>query len=145
VVDQDVGIFISYAYDDDLPTSDREGESGFVTFLLRMLELKLRDLGARGATILRIHKRPDGGEQLNAQIVEALEMASLLIVVLSSNWMRSAYCRKELDAFLELRQAAGIDNVFERIIVVGKGHVDKSKRPPALRGQLGFLFYDLDV
>lgn len=144
MAEQDVGIFISYAHDDDLPTTNREGEDGFVTFLLRNLELKLRDLGTLSATILRVNKRPGGGDLLNDQIQEALKKASLLIVIMSNNWIRSSYCRKELDAFTELRRAVGIDQVAEWAIVVGKDHVDRLGRPPLLQTQQGFLFYARD-
>ena len=43
---EDVWIFLFYAHDDDLTTSASEDEIGFVTFVYRMLDVKLRDLGA---------------------------------------------------------------------------------------------------
>ena len=64
----DVWIFLSYAHDDDLPTGDSEEEEGFVTFLHRMLEAKLRDLGANRAKLWRDHKRFSNGDPYDVDI-----------------------------------------------------------------------------
>jgi hypothetical protein len=144
VADQDVLIFVSYAHDDDLPTSASEDEVGFVTFLDQMLRLKLRDLGVKRPKIWRDRRRISAGDQFDGEIDDGLRNAEILIVVLSNNWMQRSYCRRELDKFVELRQADGVENVAERLIVVGKGHVDQEKRPPVLQNQLGFLFYSRD-
>jgi hypothetical protein len=144
VADQDVVIFVSYAHDDDLTTSTSEDEVGFVTFLFQTLQLKLRDLGVKRPTIWRDRRRIAAGDQFDGKIDDGLKNAQILIVVLSNNWMQRSYCRKELDEFVELRRAAGVENVAERLIVVGKGHVDRLKRPPVLQNQLGFLFYSRD-
>ena len=63
---------------------------------------------------------------------------------MSHNWMQRPYCMKELEAFAELRKKSGVPNVEERMIVVGKGHVDRLRRPFELQGQEGFLFYARD-
>jgi hypothetical protein len=144
VADQDVVIFVSYAHDDDLTTSTSEDEVGFVSFLFQTLQLKLRDLGVKRPTIWRDRRRIAAGDQFDGKIDDGLKNAQILIVVLSNNWMQRSYCRKELDEFVELRRAAGVENVAERLIVVGKGHVDRLKRPPVLQNQLGFLFYSRD-
>ncbi len=60
---EDVWIFLSYAHDDDLPTSVSKDEKGFVTFLHEMLSVKLRDLGAGQAKIWRDTKRISMGDQ----------------------------------------------------------------------------------
>ncbi len=58
--------------------------------------------------------------------------------------MQRPYCRKEFETFLSLRRAAGVANPVTRMLVVGKGYVDRSARPPELQGQEGFLFYSRD-
>jgi TIR domain len=144
VDDQDVWIFISYAHNDDLQLGASKDEKGFVTFFQEMLERKLSDLGATRARIWRDRKRISDGDQFDGKIDDGLKKAKILVVVMSNNWLERPYCRKELDAFVELTRAAGIDNVAERTIVVGKGHVDRLKRPPILQTQEGFLFYARD-
>jgi hypothetical protein len=142
--DQDVVIFISYAHNDDLQTSASKGEKGFVTFFEEMLEKKLSDLGTTRAKLWRDRKRISDGDQFEGLIDDGLKKAQILVVVMSNNWLERPYCRKELDDFVELRRAAGIDNVAERVVVVGKGHVDRLRRPPLLQTQEGFLFYARD-
>jgi TIR domain len=144
MADEDVFIFLSYAHDDDLATGASEDEVGFVTFLNKMLELKLQDLGATRAKIWIDRRRISDGDLFDDVINDGLRKADLLVVVMSPNWMQRPYCREELEAFADLCKKSGIVNVHERIVVVGKGHVDRRKRPFDLQGQEGFLFYSRD-
>ena len=54
MTNQDVLIFLSYAHDDDLALSGLKDEEGFVSYLQKLLELKLRDIGAQRVKIWRI-------------------------------------------------------------------------------------------
>jgi hypothetical protein len=139
-----VVIFMSYAHDDDLILSADADEPGFVSFLDQQLRLKLRDLGARQANVWRDRRRISQGDQFADIIDDGLSQAELLVVVMSPNWLQRPYCRKELETFLKLRKAAGVTNPATRMLVVGKGYVDRSTRPPELQGQEGFLFYSRD-
>ena len=140
----DVVIFVSYAHDDDLILSPDPDELGFVSFFDQQLRLKLRDLGARQANVWRDRRRISQGDQFADIIDDGLRRAELFVVVMSPNWMQRPYCRKEFETFLSLRTAAGITNPVTRMLVVGKGYVDRSARPPELQGQEGFLFYSRD-
>src|SRR5580698_2721022 len=140
----DVVIFLSYAHDDDLILSPDPDEPGFVSFLDQQLRLKLRDLGARQANVWRDRRRISQGDQFADIIDDGLKRAELLVVVMSPNWMQRPYCRKELETFLSMRKAAGVANPATRMLVIGKGYVDRSARPPELQGQEGFLFYSRD-
>jgi hypothetical protein len=144
MADEGALIFLSYAHDDDLTMSASQDEVGFVTFLNKMLELKLRDLGATRAKIWIDRRRVSDGDLFDDVIDDGLRNADLLLVVMSPNWMQRPYCRKELEAFADVRKKSGVPNVQERMIVVGKGHVDRLKRPFDLQGQEGFLFYARD-
>jgi len=144
MADEGVLIFLSYAHDDDLALAASDNEPGFVTFLYQMLQLKLRDLGATRAKIWLDRRRVSDGDQFDDVIDDGLKKAELLVVVMSANWMQRPYCRKELEAFADLHKKSGLANVQERMIVVGKGHVDRLKRPFELQGQEGFLFYARD-
>ena len=140
----EVWIFVSYAHNDDLQLGDSKNEKGFVTFFHEMLEKKLSDLGVTRARIWRDRKRISDGDQFDGKIDDGLKKAQILVIVMSNNWLARPYCRKELDSFVELRRAAGMSNVADCTIVVGKGHVDRQKRPPLLQTQEGFLFYARD-
>jgi hypothetical protein len=141
----DVWIFLSYAHDDDLPTGDSQEEEGFVTYLHRMLETKLRELGANQAKLWRDHKRFSNCDPYDVEIEDALKKSALLVVVMSRNWMSRPYCRKELNEFIRMRQSNDIANVEERMVVVGKRFVRKDDRPPPLNLQMGFEFYQRDI
>src|SRR5277367_1887608 len=95
----EIGIFVSYAHDDDLQLSTSKDEKGFVTFFCEMLRTKLRDLGATRARIWLDRQRVSDGDQFDGKIDDGLKKADLLIVVMSNNWLDRHYCRKELDEF----------------------------------------------
>ena len=90
---QDVWSFISYAHDDNLPTGGGQDEEGFVSFLQRMLEIKLKDLGSQEAKLWRDAKRFSNGDPYDVEIEDALKKSALLIVVLSRNWLKRPYCQ----------------------------------------------------
>ena len=102
------------------------------------------DLGARQANVWRDRRRISQGDQFADIIDDGLKRAELLVVVMSPNWMQRPYCRKEFETFLSLRKAAGVTNSAARMLVVGKGYVDRCGRPLELQGQEGFLFYSRD-
>jgi TIR domain-containing protein len=131
-------IFISYARDDDLPPPDRTDRKGFVTFLDDAVRYEFKELGPERPKVWRDTKRIADGDQFSSEIEEALKSASFLLVVLSPNWMASRWCRRELDTFAKYHSA---DGLRERVVVVGKRHVDPDKRPSLLQGQNGFRFY----
>jgi TIR domain len=131
-------IFISYARDDDLPPPDKPDGKGFVTFLHEWVGYEFRDLGPERPKIWRDTKRISDGAQFTPEIEDALKQASILLVVLSPNWMASTWCKRELDTFATLH---GPDGLRERIIVVGKRYIDPDKRPSLLQGQSGYAFF----
>ena len=139
----DVWSFISYAHDDNLPTGGRQDEEGFVSFLQRMLEVKLRDLGVQEAKLWRDAKRFSNGDPYDVEIEDALKKAALLVVVMSRNWLKRPYCLKELNEFVRLRTAEKVA-VEERIVVVCKQFVPKEQLPTTLQVQRGFAFFDHD-
>lgn len=131
-------IFISYARDDDEPPPDSADRKGFVTFLDESIRYEFRDLGPERPKIWRDVKRISDGDQFSNELEDALKNASFLLVVLSPNWMASNWCKRELDTFARYHDGGGLR---ERIIVVGKRHVDRDRRPSLLQGQTGFAFY----
>ena len=124
----DIWIFVSYAHDDNLPTGVSQDEEGFVSFLQRMLEVKLKDLGAQKAKLWRDARRFSNGDPYDVEIEDALRKSALLIVVMSRNWLSRPYCRKELDDFIRYRRDNGIGNVEERMVVIGKQYVRTAAR-----------------
>lgn len=142
--DGTVLIFISYARkDNELPPNPEPAAKGFVKALREQLEYEFVELDPPTPEIWQDTSEVDESDQFDPRIEGAVKRADILVVVLSGNWLESTYCRKELDMFVAARRAAGLDEqtVRERIVVVGKRHVDPSKRPPELQGQVGYKFY----
>ena len=90
----EVGIFVSYAHNDDLQLAAAKDEKGFVTFFCEMLRTKLRDLGATRAKIWLDRHRISDGDQFEGKIDDGLKKAQILIVVMSNNWLDRPYSRK---------------------------------------------------
>ena len=106
----EVSIFISYAHDDDLtlsPSRTNRVSSLSSTRCSQEAERSRRD----ARQVWRDRKRISDGDQFDGMIDDGLKKARILVVVMSNNWLDRPYCRKELDEFIELRKAAGADNV----------------------------------
>ena len=81
-------------------------------------------------------------DQFEPRIEQAISDSSILLVVLSKNWISRPYCVRELESFAERWKADG--GLRERIVVAAKREVDPDRRPSLLQGQVGIKFYALD-
>ena len=138
----DVQIFMSYARVDDAPPPHLPDAKGFVTFLHEQLAFELRRIGAPWPKIWRDTKRIENADQFEPRIEQAISDLSILLVVLSKNWISRPYCVRELESFAERWKADG--GLRERIVVAAKREVDPDRRPSLLQGQVGIKFYALD-
>jgi hypothetical protein len=138
--DEAIQIFITYARDDDLPPPDLPSERGFVKFLHDYLNYKFQNFGPLRPIIWRDVDNIYRGEQFLPKIHEELSKSSLLLAILSPNWMSSEYCRGELDYFIECRKRLN-EPIVERIVAVEKNEVDRALRPVGLQNQEGYRFY----
>ena len=138
----DVQIFMSYARVDDAPPPHLPDAKGFVTFLHEQLAFELRRIGAPWPKIWRDTKRIENADQFEPRIERAISDSSILLVVLSKNWISRPYCVSELESFAERWKADG--GLRERIVVAAKREVDPDRRPSLLQGQVGIKFYALD-
>ncbi len=140
--DESVQIFISYAHDDnDAPPNILDG-MGFVTYLQDYLNYKFKTAGPLRPKVWRNVENIHRGERFPAPLREALDRSTLLLVVLSQNWMGSDYCLDELEYFKECR-ARRNEPIDERIIIVELNEVDRTVRPAELENQEGYKFYEL--
>ncbi|MFI5013703.1 MAG: toll/interleukin-1 receptor domain-containing protein [Hyphomicrobiales bacterium] len=135
-------IFISYARDDDKPPPDMPDAKGFVTYLHEQLIYEFTHRGAPRPKLWRDTKRIEDGDPFESRIEQAINESSILLVVLSNNWMNRPYCKLELDSFAKRWTAD--PGLRERIVVAGKRHVENDKRYSLLQGQVGYMFYALD-
>lgn len=135
-------IYISYARDDDAPPPG--GGKGFVTFLHEQLLYELKDRAENRIVIWRDTQGIMDGAQFDRNITAAIDVSSILLVVLSRNWLDQRWCQRELEAFAERWRAEGDLQIQHRIIVVGKHPVEQERLPSLLQGQVGIRFYTTD-
>jgi hypothetical protein len=139
--DASLQIFISYARDDDARPPDIAGAKGFVEFLHDQLRYKFRTSGPQRPELWRDIEQISNGEPFPSRLQQELDKSSLLLIVLSPNWIASSYCRQELEYFKECRRRAN-QPIDERIIVVEKNPVKLELRPEGIQHQVGFRFYE---
>lgn len=136
-------IFLSYARDDDLlppnlPTGNQA--SGFVTALYNQLLYEFRNLGGARPELWRDVHGIERADQFASVIETQIEKSDLLLVVLSPNWIKREWCKRELEAF---GRRWGAD-AMQRVVVVSKRSVPLHMRPPMLQGQEGYDFFFLE-
>jgi hypothetical protein len=137
-------IFISYARDDDAVPPGKTQAKGFVTFLHEQLLYEFMNLGEPRPILWRDTRVIERGHQFEPLIKKAIKASSLLLVVLSRNWMAREWCRRELESFARSRHAEDEPSLRSRIIMVGKNYVPPNQRPPLVQGQEGFNFYKFE-
>jgi hypothetical protein len=134
-------IFISYAQIDDEAPPNLPNAKGFVSSLREQLVYETRQLSGEELSFWQASSLAISGQQFGDQIKDAVAASSLLLVVLSRNWLASAWCKMEFDSFITRWRVEGELGVKHRIIVVGKHYVPYDQRPSLLQGQEGFSFY----
>ncbi len=134
-------IFISYARDDNESPPDDPDAKGFVTYLHDQLRFELKQLGHPRPELWRDAKRIERGDQFEPDLKEALARASLLLVVLSRNWMEQEWCRRELEEFVSRFPGQDERELRERIVVIRKNGVPFDEHPSSLQGQEGYNFF----
>jgi TIR domain len=134
-------IFISYAREDDEPPPHVPEAQGFVAHLHDYLRYELTQIGGDYPALWRDVKRIERGHQFEPYLEEALAKASLLLVVLSRNWVRREWCRRELDEFVRRFSKEEERSLRERIVVVRKNAVPVAEQPKWLQGQEGYSFF----
>lgn len=136
-------VFISYSHIDDLPF----GEEGnrWVTEFHRNLDIRVRAYLGRAATIWRDRKL-GGSDVFSEEIAAQLRGTGILLSVLTPSYIRSEWCHRELQTFIEAAQESGGIEVGrkKRIIKVVKIPVPHSEVPEILDSVLGHEFYHID-
>jgi hypothetical protein len=137
-------IFISYAREDDEPPPHVPEAKGFVTHLHDQLRYELTQIGGDRPVLWRDTKRIERGDRFEHHLDDALTKASLLLVILSRNWVRREWCRRELEEFVKRFRREDERSLCQRIVVVGKNAVPVDEQPTWLQGQEGYNFFWVD-
>jgi hypothetical protein len=138
-------LFISYAHLDNLPMPGSTSKDGWVTKFQDMLVYMLTGRIGREPKIWR-DERLVGNQDFEAEILDQLRSAALLISVVSGRYVLSQWCEKEVDNFSKTAQSdPNIANNRTRVLKVIKfPDVDDSKLPQVMQRALGYPFYMQD-
>lgn len=138
-------IFISYGHLDD---QDPAGEvKGWVDLLVeRLPRLISNNLGYQPA-IWRDERTLKGNDLLTAAIHEGIHHSLLLIPIVSPRYVKSDWCRRELEAFVSTPAPAGAPAHRSRIFKVIKTPLLfnlAKQEPEQLRELIGYSFFEMD-
>lgn len=140
-------VFISYAHIDDQPML--EGQRGWISQFHRSLEVRMAQLLGQELKIWRDPKL-QGSELFDDALVRQFSDSKVMISVLTPRYVRSDWCRRELEEFVGLAGAQGtvtVDNK-SRVFKVVKTPVAPHDIPPQMGDifsrLLGFEFYEVD-
>ena len=140
-------LFISYAHLDD--QSLEEDQKGWISKFHRVLEVKISQLMGEQPTIWRDLKL-GGNDVFDDKIVQEFKQARVMISVLSPRYVKSEWCRKELNEYYDSASHGEGVKVGDksRIIKVIKTPFDSGEAmqmlPKLFEGLLGFEFYETD-
>jgi hypothetical protein len=133
-------IFLSYARADDRCPPDSLNGKGFVTCLDEHLQESLCRPGSHLPTIWRDRRWIKPGDPFETIIEGAVAQAEVLLVVLSRNWLASAFCRRELESFRSRWQHQGQRRLKQRIVIASKDYIAWPERPALLqKGDCDFV------
>jgi hypothetical protein len=128
-------IFISFAHIDNQPFS---GETkGWITHLVNNLRNEVdRKMGRDNRYELWMDYLLKGSDEITPKIEQQLSETQALIILLSTGWLESEWCRRELELF-----SKNITHPAGRIFVVELDRIAKEKKPPILHDMLTYRFW----
>lgn len=136
-------VFISYAHLDNQPLA--EGLKGWVETLHERLRVRLTQMLGEEVSVWRDPKL-GGNDVFGETLIARLSNAALLVAIISPRYVKSDWCRRELDRFCEnAEKTIGLRTGDKlRAFKVVKFYVPREEHPPQLSGTLGYEFYEYD-
>lgn len=136
--DEPIQIFVSYAHDDNSVPPGMSPEKGFVSVLVSHLEHVLRRRGHPKPKVWWDQRGVDKADRFDHVIQNAVKRSSLMLVVMSSNWLSRPWCRQELELFAKRSGST------EHIVLARANHVERHHHPDGLQNIQGYNFFSLD-
>jgi hypothetical protein len=138
MADDPISIFVSYARDDNSVSPELARSKGFVSALIDHLDYVFKKQGHPKPAIWWDQQQIDKADRFDPLLKQAIKKASLLLVVMSRNWLSRPWCREELKLFAER------ENCHEHIVLVRWNHVSQDEHPEQLQNVQGYDFFSLD-
>jgi hypothetical protein len=131
-------IFVSYSHADNLVSPDAKSGLGFVSALVSHIDHVLSRQGPPKPRIWWDQRQIDKADVFPPMLTNAIKQSSLLLVVMSRNWMARPWCRTELQLFAER------EDYRNHVVLVRANHVDWDDHPDQLKHIAGYDFFGLD-
>ena len=128
--------FLSYAYVDDLPVAESQQAGGWVSTFYETLAREVRQRLGRTDVALWKDDELAYDQSLTRQLIEKVQSAAVLIVMLSPGYIRSEWCGRERQWFMQAVRSCGNARVF----VVAKEWIAPADVPAELRDYKRFPF-----
>lgn len=138
--------FISYASLDDATPEELPAGSGFVRSLQRQLFFELTTERGLGNVILwRDRTEIEPGDIWNDRIIQALQEADILLVILSRTYRTRPWCNDELETFAGRLDPKLVAEPHGCIIRVDKQRLEDAEVPIRLRPVQAIRFFTFDL
>lgn len=134
-------VFISYARADDISPPDDANVKGWVTHFWGQLRFELTDRGAEQAELWLDRYQIEPQEAFTGKIESALAEAKLIVTILSKNWIKSDWCRRELEIFDHIHEDAS-----DRFIPILKNELKRELLPALMQDHFareGYKFFKI--
>jgi len=136
-------LYISYAQLDN--EAQLAGQEGWVSAFHRSLEVRVGQLLGKKPVIWR-NPKPHGDDAPDEGQVEHIPKSALLITLLSPRYVKSEWCRKELERFLEASRGTGGPKWGNRyrVFKVVKTPTPVEMHPQEIQPLPGYEFFTVD-
>lgn len=130
-------VFVSYAHIDNFPVAGTR--TGFVSQLVADLETEIGRKVGKALDIWWDHYSLDGNTRVTPEIMAASAQCAAIVIVASPAYLRSEWCLRERNAFLQtLERTAGSS---QAVFIVSIEPIDQANFPVDLRDYKGYAFY----
>ncbi|MDD9968333.1 MAG: toll/interleukin-1 receptor domain-containing protein [Myxococcales bacterium] len=130
-------VFVSYAHVDN--ETLLEEQTGWISIFQRALQKRLGQLLGRQAAVWWDRKRLSGNHHFDETIATACEHATVMVSVVTPRYLKSDYCRHEVDHFAASRGLKVGDR--SRLFMCVKTPVERGDLFPQMEGKLGYEFF----
>ena len=132
-------IFVSYAHNDNKPLVC--GEEGWVRTLINLLRVRTDEKIGSDALDIWMDYDLSGNSPVTPTITDALTCSAILLFIGSESYLASAWCQRELNAFLTGSVEDRRSDALKRLFMISRDNIDRSRLPVPLRDLIGYKFW----
>jgi TIR domain len=136
-------IFVSYAHNDNQPMVS--GTDGWVRTLVNLLRVRTVEKIGSNALDIWMDYELYGNSPVTPTITDALTGSAILLFIGSESYLASAWCQRELNAFLTGSVADRRSDALKRLFMISRDKIDRSRLPEPLRDLIGYKFWREDA